>query len=204
MPGGGWHGSTVRESELIGGVEKRHIEVVPYDSGWPTQYLKERRRIVAALGSAALRVDHVGSTAVPGLAAKPVIDIEVSVADPDDEPSYLPQLEAAGYHLRVRSPGHRMVRTPARDVHVHVYAHGSNWEREHLLFRDWLRVNPADRELYQATKQQLAQHEWSDMNEYAEAKTRVIRAILRRANAWVIQTGWTLPHERSLSQSDAP
>ncbi len=169
---------------LIGGPERRRVVLAEPDPGWPERFEVEAARIRAALGSRALRIDHIGSTAVPQLAAKPVVDIDVSVADPDDEPAYVPDLQAAGYVLRVREPGHRMLRTPALDVHVHVCALGSEWERRHLLFRDWLRHDAADRALYERTKRALADREYADVNDYADAKTDVIEAIMRRARAW--------------------
>jgi GrpB-like predicted nucleotidyltransferase (UPF0157 family) len=178
------------DSELIGGPEKREIRIVTHDPTWPDRFAAERTRIVAALGTTARRVDHIGSTAVPGLAAKPIIDIDLSVPDPDDEPSYLPALERAGYRLRVRQPGHRMVRTEARDVHVHVCAEGSEWERRHLLFRDWLRRDAADRASYAALKRELAAREWPDMNAYADAKGALITEITARAEEWARGVGW--------------
>ncbi|OZM76239.1 GrpB family protein [Pseudonocardia sp. MH-G8] len=177
------------ETELIGGPEKREIVIVEYDPTWPDRFAAERARIVGALGSSARRVDHIGSTAVPGLAAKPIIDIDLSVRDPDDEPSYLPALERAGYRLRVRQPGHRMVRTAALDVHVHICGEGSEWERRHLLFRDRLRLDPADREAYAALKRALAEREWADMNAYAEAKGALIAEITARAQVWARAVG---------------
>lgn len=178
------------EFELVGGVEQRAIVLVPYDPGWPARFETERRRIEAALGPVARRVDHVGSTAVPGLSAKPIIDVDVSVADADDEAGYLPALERAGYRLRVREPGHRMVRTPTVDVHVHVCSAGSDWERRHLLFRDRLRADPHDRAAYAALKAHLAAREWPDMNAYAAAKGGLIAEITRRAEAWAERVGW--------------
>jgi GrpB-like predicted nucleotidyltransferase (UPF0157 family) len=180
----------LEDTELIGGPEKREITIVAHDPTWADRFAAERARIVAALGSAARRVDHIGSTAVPGLAAKPIIDIDLSVADPDDEPSYLPALEGAGYRLRVRQPGHRMVRTDALDVHVHVCGVGSEWERRHLLFRDWLRRDAGDREAYAALKCALAEREWADMNAYAEAKGALIAEITARAQEWARGSGW--------------
>jgi len=167
---------------LIGGRERREIVIVDHDPAWAARYEVERERITDALGDRALRIDHIGSTSVPGLAAKPIIDIDLSVADPDDEAAYVPDLEAAGYVLRVREPGHRMLRTPALDVHLHVCALGTEWERVHRLFRDWLRNHPDDRQRYEDLKRSLAGREWADMNEYADAKTGVITDILRRAD----------------------
>ncbi|WP_458316187.1 GrpB family protein [Mycolicibacterium brisbanense] len=145
--------------ELIGGVEKRGIKVVPANPDWPQRFAVERAKIVAALQAKALRVDHVGSTSIPGLAAKPIIDIQLSVKDVDDEADYLPALVPAGYHLRVREPGHRMVRTADRGVHVHCCNTGSDWERRHLLFRDWLRCDQADRAAYGELKIELAKRD---------------------------------------------
>ena len=144
------------------------------------------------VGAVARRVDHVGSTAVPGLAAKPIVDIDLSVPDVDDEPSYLPALERAGYLLRVREPGHRLVRTAERDVHVHVCPAGSDWERRHLLFRDRLRADRRDRAAYAALKLDLAGREWADMNAYADAKGPLIADITRRAEGWAQRVGWTV------------
>ncbi len=179
--------------ELVGGVERRDIVLVPYRPAWPARFAQELRRIADAMGPAALRIEHVGSTAVPGLAAKPIVDVQVSVADVEDEEAYLPRLEAAGYRLRVRAPGHRMVRTPQRDVHVHVCSAGSDWERRHLLFRDRLRHDADDRALYEATKRELAQRPWPDMNAYAAAKSPVITEITGRAEAWAARGDWSDP-----------
>jgi GrpB-like predicted nucleotidyltransferase (UPF0157 family) len=131
-----------------------------------------------------LAVEHIGSTSVPGLIAKPIIDILVVVADSSDEASYLPGLESAGYELRVREPDwheHRMLRSSVRDVHVHVFTMGSSEIQRHLAFRDRLRRNAADRDLYASTKQALAQQNWPTTQHYADAKTDVVAAILARA-----------------------
>jgi len=176
---------------LIGGLEHRTIAVVAYDAASPDRYEQQRLRIAEALGLRAHRIDHIGSTAVPGLAAKPIVDIDVSVEDPEDEPSFVPALEAAGYALRVREPNHRMLRSPALDVHVHVCAAGGDWERRHLLFRDWLRVSEADRDRYAATKRALASREWPTMNDYAEAKSAVIADVMARAEQWAAETAWS-------------
>ncbi len=177
---------------MIGGVEKREIRLVDYDPAWPLRFQAERDRIVRALVDVARRVDHIGSTAIPGLAAKPIVDIDVSVPAVEDERVYLDPLLAAGYRLRVRERGHRMLRTPELDVHVHVCSAGSEWERRHVLFRDWLRHDAADREAYLGLKRELASRDWSDMNEYADAKSSLVTEILARAEAWALAGGWTL------------
>jgi GrpB-like predicted nucleotidyltransferase (UPF0157 family) len=177
-------------TELIGGVEKRDIRVVDYDPIWTARFAGERDRIANALGAIARRIDHIGSTAVPGLAAKPIIDIDLSVPDVEDE-NYLEPLSAAGYQLRVRERGHRKVRTLERDVHVHICTIGSGWERRHLLFRDWLRRDTRDRGAYEQFKRELAQRDWSDMNAYADAKGPLIAEITLRAEALAQTYGWT-------------
>jgi GrpB-like predicted nucleotidyltransferase (UPF0157 family) len=176
--------------ELIGGAERREIRIVDHDPAWPERFARERERIAAALSPVARRIDHIGSTAVPGLAAKAIVDIQISVPDVEDEPSYLDALLAAGYRHRVREPGHRMVRTPRRDVHVHICASGGEWERRHLLLRDWLRRDRADRESYQRLKRELARGDWADMNDYADAKGPLIAEMTRRAEAWARSSGW--------------
>lgn len=174
------------ETRLIGGAEKREIKIEDYDPEWPKKFETHAGRIADALGRAALRIEHVGSTAVPGLAAKPVIDVLVVVPNSADESAYLPQLEAAGYVLRVREPDwheHRMFRTPERDAHVHVYSAGCAEIERALTFRDRLRRHRGDRSRYERTKRELASKEWPDMNAYAEAKTEVIESILTASRA---------------------
>ncbi|MGZ4180224.1 MAG: GNAT family N-acetyltransferase [Solirubrobacteraceae bacterium] len=169
------------DTVLIGGRERREIVIADYDPEWPRRFDGERKRIAQALGGTARRIEHVGSTAVPGLAAKPIIDVLVTVSDVGDEPSYGPALERAGYELRVREPEHRMFRTPARDVHVHIWGDGDPEVDRTLAFRDRLRESTADRIEYERLKRSLAQREWTDMNHYADAKGPVIEAILTRA-----------------------
>jgi GrpB-like predicted nucleotidyltransferase (UPF0157 family) len=106
---------------LIGGREKREIVIVDYDATWPARFEAERARVQQALGACALRIEHIGSTAVPGLAAKPIVDLLVTLEDLDDVTATVAALTAVGYELRVREPGHRMFRTPQHDVHVHIW-----------------------------------------------------------------------------------
>ena len=174
------------ETGLIGGVEKREIRIVAYDTDWPKKFETHARIIADALGGSALRIEHIGSTSVPGLAAKPIIDILVVVPDSADESAYLPQLEAAGYVLRVREPDwyeHRMFRTPEQDVHIHIYSVGCEEIERVLTFRDRLRRNSDDRSHYEQAKRELAAKEWSDMNAYADAKTEVIKSIIAASQA---------------------
>ena len=174
------------ETGLIGGVEKCEIKIVDYDPDWPIKFEWHAKVIADALGPSALRIEHIGSTSVPGLAAKPIIDILVVVPDSTNESAYLPQLEAAGYVLRVREPDwneHRMFRTPGKDVHIHIYSAGCQEIERCLTFRDRLRKNADDKNRYENTKRQLATKEWSDMDAYAKAKTKVVESIIGAAHA---------------------
>jgi GrpB-like predicted nucleotidyltransferase (UPF0157 family) len=169
---------------LIGGIEKRKIVVVDYDSRWPAQFQKHAEFLSRILGSKAFAIEHVGSTSVPELASKPIIDIDILVEDSGDEASYLPALVRAGYVLRVREPDwhqHRMFRTPELDVHVHIFSLGCIEVTRHLAFRDRLRACKEDRLLYESVKRKLAKEDWSDMNTYARAKSEVVEQIIARA-----------------------
>ena len=171
---------------IIGEVESPAIVIANYDPAWPGRFRREAAKIRAALGEAALAIEHIGSTSGPGLVAKPIVDILVVVEDSSDEASYVPALESAGYILRVREPDfdeHRMFRSPAKDVHVHVYSSGSPEIERYLLLRDHLRENEEDRELYARTKRNLASRDWPSMQHYAEAKTEVIEGIITRTAA---------------------
>lgn len=169
----------------VGEPEKVAILIEDYDAEWPRRFEVEKAKIEQALGERALAVEHIGSTSVVGLAAKPIVDMCVVVADSSDEASYVPDLEAAGYRLRVREPDrheHRMLRTEARDVHIHVFTVGSSEIERHLEFRDRLRANDEDRALYAATKRRLAEQDWPTMQHYADAKSLVIALISARAS----------------------
>jgi len=175
------------ESILIGGFEKVEIRIADYDPDWPTQYQTHAKKIAVALGDALLRIEHIGSTSVPGLAAKPIIDILMVVANSADEASYLHRLEAAGYELRVREPDfyeHRMFRTPTRDAHVHVFSSGAPEIIRLLTFRDRLRTNAEERKRYEDAKRRLATQSWPHMDAYAQAKTDVIESIMAAATAY--------------------
>lgn len=166
---------------LIGGPEARAVEIQPYDAAWPQRFATEKIRIDAALPGTS-SIEHIGSTSVPGLGAKPIIDIIVSI-DPFEVDRITTSIEGAGYQLRVLEPSHLMFRTLERDVHIHLWADPAQIER-HLLFRDWLRVSVTDRARYEAVKRELATRTWADMNDYADAKSPVITDITSRAAAW--------------------
>jgi GrpB-like predicted nucleotidyltransferase (UPF0157 family) len=160
------------------------VNVVEYDPQWPELFSREQQRICEILGDTALSVDHVGSTSVPGLAAKPIIDIDLVVPNSADESAYVPQLEAAGYLLIIREPDwheHRCLKGPDTNINLHVFSPGSPETQRHAVFRDWLRTHPDDRDLYARTKLDLASQEWSDTRGYTQAKDDVIDAIYLRA-----------------------
>jgi GrpB-like predicted nucleotidyltransferase (UPF0157 family) len=160
------------------------IEICDYDEEWPRRFEHEEQRIRAALGDRALQIEHAGSTSVPRLAAKPIIDIVLVVEDTTDEDAYVPALEAAGYILRIREPDwyeHRMLRERETNVNLHVFSRGCEEVDKMLLFRNWLRKNDADRELYERTKRELVQKDWKFGQEYANAKTAVVEEIVARA-----------------------
>jgi GrpB-like predicted nucleotidyltransferase (UPF0157 family) len=173
---------------LIGPVTPHNgpVTIVDYDPTWPVLFGREASRIRAALGRSALLVEHAGSTSVPGLAAKPIIDIVLAVPDSADEAAYVPAMEAAGYTLWSREPDwfeHRMFKGPDTDINLHVFTAGAAEIDRMLLFRDWLRVNDADRAAYLEVKRDLAKRTWRHIQHYADAKSAVIEEILARAAA---------------------
>lgn len=172
------------DAVLIGGREMRPIVIVDYDNEWPHRFEELALQVKDALGNEALSVEHIGSTAVPGLAAKPIVDMLLVVHDVTDEGAYVTPLEQKGFVLRVREPRHRMLRTTEKDVHIHVFEPESQEIKDYRDLRDWLRINEADRDLYAVTKKKLAQQRWSDMNYYADAKSSVVQQILGRARDW--------------------
>lgn len=160
------------------------IVLAPYDPEWPRLFAREAERIRAVLDDRALRVEHVGSTSVPGLAAKPIIDILLVVPDSADEPSYVPAMEAAGYVLRIREPDwfeHRLFKGPDTNINLHVFGAGAAEIDRMLRFRDRLRDSDTDREYYARTKRELAQRTWRHVQHYADAKTAVVQKIMSRA-----------------------
>lgn len=160
------------------------VRLAEPDPAWADWYAREQDRIRTALGERAVRIEHVGSTSVPGLAAKPVIDIVVVVADSADEPAYVPELEAAGFRLRHREPSwyeHRFLADGP--VQIHVFSVGCAEVDRMLLFRDRLRSHPEDRDLYQRTKRELAAARWSYVQDYADAKSSVVEQIIAAAQA---------------------
>ena len=179
--------STARASEPI--------ELVAWDPRWLDQFQKMRQQLAGALGDTAVRIDHVGSTSIPGLPAKPVVDIQVSVPDIDDDEAYRGPVESQGFELRFIEPGHRYFRPPPaipRDYQVHVCQVGSDWERVHLLFRDYLRAHPDVAAEYGRMKLRLAMQHKQERIAYNDDKAGFIDAVVRVAEEWARQTGWQI------------
>jgi GrpB-like predicted nucleotidyltransferase (UPF0157 family) len=159
------------------------IALVEHDPAWEALYQREAARVRAALGDRVLLIEHVGSTAVPGLAAKPKIDIVLAVTDSSSESNYVRALEAAGYVLRIREPAwyeHRLFGGPDTVINLHIFSHECVEIKRLLRFRDRLRSSEADRLLYESTKRALAQQKWKYTQNYADAKSVVVEEILAR------------------------
>lgn len=162
------------------------VVLAEHDPEWMQQYAEEERRIRRALGPQARRVVHVGSTAVPGLAAKPVIDVVLEVSDSADEGAYVPRLEAIGYALHLREPAwheHRLLKLTSPAVNLHVFTDGSSETERMVLLRDRLRAVPEERARYERAKRELASRRWAHVQDYADAKSGVVEAIVERAAA---------------------
>jgi GrpB-like predicted nucleotidyltransferase (UPF0157 family) len=160
------------------------VHLAPYDPAWPAHFAQLETGIREALGDAVVLLEHVGSTSVPGLPAKPIIDMVLAVADSRDEPAYVKPLEEIGYRLRIREPDwyeHRLLKSPDIEGHLHVFSAGCEEIERMLLFRDWLRDHPDERALYAARKRDLAARTWKYRQNYADAKSDVVLEILARA-----------------------
>jgi GrpB-like predicted nucleotidyltransferase (UPF0157 family) len=168
----------------------RQIVVIDYDPNWPSLYEQEKDRIAAALGEGVVQIEHIGSTSVPGLAAKPIIDIAVGVADFEEARAYVPIIESLGYTyepgFEADLPERRFFwkGLPSRHTyHIHMAEPGSLEWIKPILFRDYLRAHPAEARQYQALKRKLALRYGSDMEAYVKGKTEFVRSILSKANS---------------------
>jgi GrpB-like predicted nucleotidyltransferase (UPF0157 family) len=162
------------------------IHIAEYDPDWPERFRREADTIRRVLGDRVLQLEHVGSTSVPELPAKPIIDMLLVLANSADEPAYVPAMEAAGFVLRIREPDwneHRLFKGPDSNINLHVFSSGCPEIGRMLAFRDWLRVNASDRDLYARTKLELAQKNWKYVQNYADAKSAVVEQIITRALA---------------------
>jgi GrpB-like predicted nucleotidyltransferase (UPF0157 family) len=181
---------TIGEREPLNG----RIQLVPYNPNWPSMFSLAAGKVRVALSRRALLIEHVGSTAVPGLSAKPIIDMVLVVQDSKDEASYVPPLEAQGFVLRAREPDwfeHRLLTLTSHDMtwQLHVFSAGCEEVDRMLAFRDWLRTNDCDRSLYESTKKTLAARTWRHVQNYADAKSAIVREILERAREGAAQQG---------------
>ena len=160
------------------------IYLADYDPGWPSQFNYLAGLISNAISGTAVLLEHVGSTSVPGLSAKPVIDMVLAVPNSADEPSYVPPLEQIGFALKIREPRwfeHRLLRSAGIDSHLHVFSVGCEEIRRMLVFRDRLRTHDEDREQYERAKRELAARNWKHVQDYADAKAAIVQEILTRA-----------------------
>ena len=176
------------QKNMIGELKPHNapITLVEYDPSWPDLFEREANRIRSVLGNKALQIEHVGSTSVPGLCAKPIIDMILVVENSAEEPSYVPAMEATGYTLRIRESDwfeHRLFKGPDTDINLHVFSSGTSEIDRMLRFRDWLRSNETDRDKYAQVKRSLAKNKWRYVQHYADAKTSIVQEIMERANA---------------------
>lgn len=174
--------ATIGELQVLNGP----VHLDDYDPSWPSLFEREAARIRVTLGGQVRLLEHVGSTSVPGLAAKPIIDMVLAVPDSTDESAYVPPMEAAGYVLRIREPEwfqHRLFKGSDTAINVHVFTDGTDEIHRMLAFRDWLRSHGDDRQLYERTKRELAARDWKYVQHYADAKSDVVAEIMDRALA---------------------
>ena len=160
------------------------IHLSAYDPDWPSAFARSAELVRKALGDKVLLLEHVGSTAVPGLSAKPIIDMVLAVRNAEDESAYVPPLQEQGFVLRIREPErfeHRLLKTPYTAGHLHVFTSGCAEIDRMLAFRDWLRTHDEDRRRYEEAKFALAGRTWKHVQDYADAKSDVVQEILARA-----------------------
>lgn len=160
------------------------ILLKPYDDRWPALFEREKNRISKILRDRALMIEHIGSTSVPGLTAKPIIDILLVVDDAGKEELYVNDLCEHGYILRIKEPdfeNHHMFKGPDTDINLHVFSKNSKEIEKYLLFRNYLRHHDDARQLYEDTKKELAKKTWKYVQNYADAKTDVVQKILKAA-----------------------
>lgn len=176
--------------EVVVGELKPHnaqITLLDYDPKWPELFEREAKRIYSILGDKVLQLEHVGSTSVPGLCAKPIIDMLLVVKDSTDESAYVPDLENSRYVLRIRETNwyeHRLFKGPDTDINLHVFSRGCPEIERMLRFRDWLKNNRDDRDKYARVKHDLAKQQWKYVQDYADAKSAIVQEIMERANTF--------------------
>ena len=162
------------------------VHLAEYDPSWPSQFQYLASRISRALGANAILLEHVGSTSVPGLAAKPIIDMVLAVPNSNDETAYVPSLESEGFTVHIREPewfAHRLLKSGEVESNLHVFSADCGEIGRMLAFRDWLRAHDDDRRRYEHAKRELAARTWKHVQHYADAKTSIVKEILGRATA---------------------
>lgn len=172
--------ATVGERQLLNST----IYLAPYDPAWPSMFTRLKKQVQEVLGDRILLLEHVGSTSVPYLSAKPIIDIVLAVEDSSDEGTYVEPLEEKGFMLRIREPDwyeHRLFKSSDPRGNLHVFSYGCKEIERMLLFRDWLRACNEDRLLYEEAKCDLAARTWKYTQNYADAKSKVVQEIMSRA-----------------------
>jgi GrpB-like predicted nucleotidyltransferase (UPF0157 family) len=171
------------DAAVVGSSRPGEVRVVRYDETWPEQAGALIAEIRSALGDRVIALEHVGSTSVPGLAAKPVLDFVLTVADPADEAAYVEPLGPIGLVLHIREPEwdqHRMLTKPDRSVNLHVFGPGSHEPARVVAFRDWLRDHPEDRDEYGALKTSLAAEGFGRVMDYNNHKAALVYDIYER------------------------
>ena len=172
------------DAVFIGGPEKRAIVIEEYDPAWPARFEQVKASLAEALGPSALRIEHFGSTAVPGLGAKGIIDVLVGVEDADDEAADGPALEAHGFAIRVRQPGTACTGRASRTSTCTSSPTAARRRASACCSATGCATDDADRRLYEETKRELARQEWEATNDYSDAKGAVVAEILLRAQRW--------------------
>ena len=171
------------------------IEIHPYTQKWPQEFSEIGKKMRSALGSVALRIDHIGSTSIPGLAAKPIIDIQISVESLEPVEPFLTPLENLGYYWRKGKKYEKTKRyfretQGMRRTHVHVRKLGSWHQQFPLLFRDYMRMHKPDCDKYEFVKKELAQRYRNEREKYTDSKSDIFWEIIARADRWAANTGW--------------
>jgi GrpB-like predicted nucleotidyltransferase (UPF0157 family) len=190
-----FHGTPEQMADALVGeppAKWQSIVIEDYDPAWVDRFAAASSLLNEILGGLIISIEHVGSTSVPGLAAKPIIDIDLLIEDTAQESRYVPALERLGYRLVLREPwwhGHRMLVSPAEDVNLHVWPQIAPEPIRHRLFRDWLRSHPEDRDLYATTKRRLVRDTAHQPSDYSLAKNDVIDDIYGRIFATSGETG---------------
>lgn len=163
------------------------VNIASYDPKWPYLFQREADRIRQVLGERVLAIEHIGSTAVPGLDANPCIDIRLAVADPTDEPAYLPELEENGYSVLDRFEGeydHRILKGSRVNVSLYVGGEGCAELERMSLFRDYLTADTGARERYASVKRELGERAWERLQDYTAAKSEIVAELMAEAATW--------------------